>query len=125
MKCRKTELEKFFFDYYFAQICKETKDTIDTFLCTFNDKGKLTQNMFNPKTINANYVQQITKSDLFLKDFNEYLEKDFNTDYSKTRKYKIGKVVEKCQEYFGNNKDGWETPILISVGWVFYSAKYF
>ena len=58
----------------------------------FRDNEKVTQNLFNPKTINARYVQNVTKSDLFLKDFNIYLDKDFIADYSKSREFKIGKV---------------------------------
>ena len=53
------------------------------------DNEKVSQNLFNPKTINAKYVQTVTKSELFLGDFNVYLDKDFLIDYSKSREFKM------------------------------------
>ena len=89
LKCRKVELEKKFFNYYFSKICEETGNTMETFLFVMKDNEKVSQNLFNPKTINAKYVQTVTKSELFLGDFNVYLDKDFLIDYSKSREFKM------------------------------------
>jgi hypothetical protein len=46
------------------------------------------------------------KSNVFLKDFNQYLDKDFMEDYAKSREYKISKVLEKCYDYLEKKKSG-------------------
>lgn len=62
-RCRKNELEKLFFDHYFKKVCIENNETMESFLFTNKDSKKATQNLFNPKTINSKYVQNITKSE--------------------------------------------------------------
>jgi len=80
---------------------------MESFLFTNNrDNEKVTQNLFNPKTINAKYVQNVTKSENFLADFKNYLDKEFIKDYSKTIDFKIGKVIEKCYELISKKRNG-------------------
>ena len=79
---------------------------METFLAT--KKNKVSQNLFNPKTINARYVQNVLKSELFLRDFNVYLKKDFISDYSMSREFKIGKLIEKCQDMLVKQKLGFD-----------------
>ena len=71
---------------------------MESFLFTTKDNKKVTQNLFNPKTINAKYVANVTKSPLFVSHFEQYLNNDFVMDYEKNVEFKITKVIEKCYE---------------------------
>jgi len=71
-----------------------------------NANDRLAQNLFNPKTINAKYVQNVTRSEVFLADFRKYLENEFIKDYSKTIDFKIGKVIEKCNDLISKKRQG-------------------
>lgn len=72
----------------------------------YRESNNLAQNLFNPKTINAKYVQNVTRSEVFLADFRDYLEKEFIKDYSKTIDFKIGKVIEKCNDLISKKRNG-------------------
>jgi len=63
-----------------------------------------TSNLFNPRTINSKYVSNVSKSELFLEHFTQYLNNDFIEDYHKTVEFKINKVIEKCLELTGKKK---------------------
>jgi hypothetical protein len=41
-----------------------------------------------------------------LKDFTVYLDKEFIKDYAKVIEFKIGKVIEKCNELISKKRSG-------------------
>lgn len=106
LRVRKQELELKFFDHYFRKVCEQTGDTIESFLMAPKGSKNSTQNLFNPKTINSKYVQNVSKSELFLEHFTQYLSNDFIEDYCKTVEFKINKVIEKCLELVSKKNKG-------------------
>lgn len=107
LRVRKPQLEQMFYDHYFKEAF-ELEGIADEFYLSSSKekKSKGGQCLFNPKTINTRYVASIMKSEVFVKDFNEYLENDFMDDYAESRKYKISKVLEKCYEFLNKKKGG-------------------
>lgn len=102
---KKSDLELQFYKFYFEEAFKkegleEEMGTVQT------SKGFKGQTLFNPKTINSRYITNIMKSDVFKTHFEDFLEHYFILDYSKSREFKIQKVVEKCYECFSKKRGG-------------------
>lgn len=104
LRCKKSELELQFFDHYFKRVCEANGETMESFLMAPQGSKNTTSNLFNPRTINSKYVSNVSKSELFLEHFTQYLNNDFIEDYHKTVEFKINKVIEKCLELTGKKK---------------------
>lgn len=105
LKCRKSEQQKRFFDYYFnkgiSSACLKLEGGND---CSPDKETERFMEYFelNPSTITDNYVEKIISSDKYMRAFEEYLNNDFIKDYMKKIESKISKIVENCLEIYKN-----------------------
>lgn len=102
--CKKEELERRFYGHYFGEIAKKEGLMLESFYQPRNPKAvksdaspssrqlrKAEQVSAKdiPKTISAKYIQTISKSKQFLKDFHDHLDKSLLQDYLKSIDRKI------------------------------------
>lgn len=52
--------------------------------------------LFNPTTINSNYVEAVMSCKTFKAEFLNYVDNRFVKDYCRSREAKISRVLEKC-----------------------------
>jgi hypothetical protein len=87
---RKKDSEKYFYNFYFKEVSEEEKIPIEHF---YHPKSSKIQRQIKskntPKTINLYYIQNISKSKNFIRDFFEYLKNNLIADYEKLIDYKL------------------------------------
>ena len=96
LKCRKMELQKRFFDYYF----KSESDNINLQLdeVKIDRPKKFEYYDLNPNTITESNIEKFVDSEKYLHALLEYIDKIFIKDYMHSNEAKLDKVVENCQE---------------------------
>lgn len=111
IKGKKIELERKFYEYYFKEVFDKYKIAF-TFSSQKTKKGSNSICLFNPKTINAHYVECVMRSKHFEADFKNFIQHEFMKDYSRTRELKIKKVLEKCLNFFIESPEKGEAGVI-------------
>ena len=94
---KKKEFDTYFYQYYFSEACKAHDLTIDAVQNPANSKGVKTK----LKTVNTEYICNITKSEKFMKDFTDYMHGSLQLDYDLTIDAKIDALVRRWDEAYG------------------------
>lgn len=95
-KMGKKQLEDYFYQYYFAETCKKYKISMDITKYPLKGRGTYT----TPKTISAEYVSKVGKSQEFVKDFNSYMSESLKKDYEASISPKLDSIVKRWEEIF-------------------------
>lgn len=98
------DIEKFFFDFYFKEICERMKIPLDFFNPKGSSKNPL-ENFAVPKTINNQFISIISKSSLFVSDLEQFLKKGFNSEYEATINFKLGFLIKRWSEELSQSKN--------------------
>jgi len=91
MRVKKTQVENLFINHYFK----------NSNLCSKRGKKKKGGfSLFNPKTINADYINFVFESPVFTLEFFKYVSLELLPDYEDSRDPKLAALIEKCSEFF-------------------------
>lgn len=101
-KNKKKEQEKLFYEHYFKRIAEAEGLTLYQFFHPKNSKSKYKD---APKTINAEYIGNISRSNEFVKKFLDYMHNRLKVDYEKTIDTKIDGLIKKWNEMYENAKN--------------------
>lgn len=101
-KYKKKEFEKYFYEYYFKEIADKEGMSIEQFYHPRNSKSKFKK---APKTINNEYVDNISKSKDFVDRFLTYMNEELKPNYHMTIDIKINGLIKKWIEIFVIEKD--------------------
>jgi hypothetical protein len=93
----KFNFENYFNEYYFKEASEKHKLSLSEFCAPKIQKKKILK---NTRTINQSYIQNVTLSQKFLKDFIQYLEKNFVNEYVKVMEEKLASLVLKWESQF-------------------------
>lgn len=96
-KHKKKEQEKQFYEHYFKHIAETEGLSIQQFFHPKNSKSKYKD---APKTINAEYVANISKSKEFVNNFLGYMHNRLKEDYNKTIDTKIEGLIKKWNDMY-------------------------
>jgi len=96
-KHKKKEQEKQFYEHYFKRIAEAEGLSIQQFFHPKNSKSKYKD---APKTINADYIANISKSAEFVHDFLDYMHNKLKLDYEKTIDTKIDGLIKKWNDTY-------------------------
>jgi hypothetical protein len=102
IKKKKRDFERFFFDFYFKESSERHKIPIEKFFPPKDSKRKrqLPKKM---RSISLTYINNVTLSESFHRDFVNYLNEDFVKDHSKTIEEKLSALVIKWETEFINS----------------------
>lgn len=74
-----------------------------------SNKDKLADNfcnkIYNPKTVNPKYISTVAFSKTFIEDIVSYLNHNFFPDYTKSRYYKLERILNSCRDSIGCNQE--------------------
>lgn len=101
-KNKRKEQEKLFYEHYFKKIAEGTGLSLQQFFHPKNSKSKYKD---APKTINSEYICNISKSTEFVHDFLEYMRNHLMADYEKTIDTKIDGLIKKWNDIFEKSED--------------------
>jgi len=103
-KYKKNGFEDFFYRHYFERVSNQEGIQLEDFYYPIVSEKK---KIGNSRTINKTYIKIIKKSDYFINDFQEYIEKYFIADYSKEIDNKLLDLLTKFESIFNlaENKD--------------------
>ena len=113
---RKDPSEKEFLEYYFGETAKRENIKLEYFqdplVQKYRKRNILDKNSSAPKSINIRYFTLISKSNLFIADFLEYINGDLLSDSMKEVPGKFCLIFKKylssdkliAKNYFSNNK---------------------
>lgn len=106
----KIKFNDFFYNYYFLEVSKKENLSIEHF---YHPKSG---NKIN-KTINANYIRLIKKSDLFIKDFFDYTNNHLIVKYQKSIKKKFHKTFSTWDKHYKicEDKDKYLRVVLTNI----------
>ncbi len=100
-KLKKKDFERSFYEHYFQAVVKKHHIPIESF---FHPKNSKTKTKDSPKTINAAYVDNISKSEEFVHDFTKYLNQTLETECREIIDSKINGLIQKWEsEYEDSN----------------------
>ncbi len=66
------------------------------------------QTIFNPSTINSDYISFIKQSEILCSDLAGYISECFISDYRESRSQKLCNVLVKCYECLGLKRKGFD-----------------
>lgn len=89
-KLKKKEFDKYFHQYYFEQIAFKEGLTLEHFYHPRNSKKRYSN---APKTINHEYIRNISHNSKFIAEFSSYMRRGLFEDYSKTIDNKINGLI--------------------------------
>ena len=101
-KHKKKEQERQFYEHYFKRIAEAEGLSIQQFFHPKNSKSKYKD---APKTINADYIANISKSAEFVHDFLDYMHNSLKVDYEKTIDTKIDGLIKKWNDMYEQSTD--------------------
>ena len=101
-KNKKKEQDKLFYEHYFKRIAEKEGLSLQQFFHPKNSKSKYKD---APKTINADYIANISKSHEFVHDFLNYMHNHLKTDYEKTVDTKIDGLIKKWNDMYEQAED--------------------
>ena len=110
-KNKRKEQEKQFYDHYFKRIAETEGLNIQQFFHPKNSKSKYKE---APKTINADYITNISKSAEFVNHFMNYMHYHLKEDYEKIIDIKIEGLIKKWSEMFEHADD--KEVITVEIG---------
>lgn len=94
-KPKKREFDKIFHELYFKDIANEKGLTIEHFYHPRNSKKRFSN---TPKTINNEYINNISHNEKFVNEFKSYMKEKLFEDYCKTIDNKIESLTRKWIE---------------------------
>ena len=100
-KLRKRQLDEYFFEHYFTEVCKQQNISMDLF--RHPRRGQIGGS--GPKTVSIEYIRTVAKSREFVKDFNSYMYRHLQTDYEEAADHKIYSMIKKWEETYANGSD--------------------
>ena len=105
-KNSKKDSEKFFVEYYFQEVAELTNQPIESF---FHPQNSNQNSNGRVKTINSQYIHNISKSKKFMSDFMEYIRIGLEDDYKQTIKQKMKNICYRWEKDFRTSPDFNET----------------
>jgi len=93
-KLKKKDFDRAFYEHYFKDIVKRDNTPLESFFHPKNSKSKTAD---VPKTINTNYIENISKSPEFVQDFQKYLNEIMEKEYRDIIDSKIHSLVHKWE----------------------------
>ena len=99
-KLKRKEFDNHFYHYYFSEACEKYQISIDEIQNPCNSKGVKTK----LKTVNTEYITNMTRSDKFMKDFEDYMYNKLQEDYEKTIDSKIDSLVKRWDELYSHTE---------------------
>lgn len=96
---KKHEAEKQFYESYFQESFERLGIKF-SYSKQRRNKSSTAVPLFNPRTINASYVESVLSSAKFEKEFEDYVDNIFVREYTRTRESKICRIAEKCLQFF-------------------------
>ena len=74
-----------------------------------SNKDKLAENfcskIYNPKTVNPKYISTVAHSKTFIEDIVTYLNNSFFPEYTKSRYYKLERILNSCKDTIGCSQE--------------------
>lgn len=102
-KIKKKDFEKLFYEFYFKEISEKESIPLEHFFHPKNSKAVKKLNYITPKTINSYYINNISKSKIFMNNFLEYLENNLSKDYEILIDSKFSSLILKWNEEYEKN----------------------
>jgi len=93
-KLKKKDFERSFYEHYFQPVVKKYHIPLESF---FHPKNSKTKTKDSPKTINAAYVDNISKSEEFVRDFTKYLNQTLEAECREIIDSKINGLIQKWE----------------------------
>lgn len=100
-KLKREAMEKSFYKFYFQEISERENMKLEQF---YHPKNTPNRNEDVPKTINMEYIKNLTRSELFIERFFKYMKSDFQEDYEEVIDIKINRFFEKWEKLFQENE---------------------
>jgi hypothetical protein len=91
-KSARKDFERSFYEHYFQNIVKQYHIPLESFFHPKNCRNKVKD---MPRTINAAYVENISKSKSFVRDFTKHLTHTLETQYRLNIDSKIHSLIQK------------------------------
>ena len=104
-KLSKKDIERTFYEHYFRRVVEEEKVPLESFFHPKNSKAKTSH---CPKTINNVYVENISKSPEFVRDFTGYLTQDLEGEYREVIDAKLNGLVQRWENEYQESRNGEE-----------------
>jgi hypothetical protein len=102
-RVKKKDFDKAFYEHYFKAISDTEGISLENF---YHPKNSQSKNKNLPKTINTGYIDNISKSKLFLKEFTDYLCFKLEEECRDIVDSKISGLINKWEHEFQlSNKD--------------------
>lgn len=99
---KKKDFERKFYEHYFLQISKDNDLPLE---CFFDPKNSLSKCENSPKTINTHYVENISRSQEFIKEFTDYMNNQLIDENKKALDGKIEALMLKWEKNVNEAKD--------------------
>jgi hypothetical protein len=100
-RLKKKDFEKSFHEHYFASVAEQDQMPLESFYHPKNCKGKSRN---SPKTINACYIDNISRSRSFVSDFLGFLSTCLEAEYLDSITSKIDSLIQRWDDEYSHSK---------------------
>lgn len=102
-KMKRADIEREFYEFYFKRVSQDENMSLEQFYHPKNSKQKSDK---IPKTLNIDYIKNLSKNPLFVERFMKYMYGDLKADYDQIVVVKINKLISKWEEILDTHNNG-------------------